>query len=528
LPAGLVERIDLAKPVVAIVLVAAKKPGDSGTAAEASAKPVMAFALKDPSKAGFDAFVASAGKVVESSKDAVRVQPAGDGAASASPAWMLSRDGAVVMAETVENLAAGGSLALEARKVAGMDLRLTLMPEGIARSSGTTLKEALAKARTEFAAEQARAQAALAGKNPKMQATAGKMAESIVGYAFDAAGDTNEVRVALSIDVAKGLSTSFELVPRPGSPFAKTVGSRKAYAVDPALLAGGPPAALWSMGDITFTRSIFETVRGPLLEMITPEAERAKAAASIDTLFDALAGPFSARFTFDQGPKLAFAYDVIYTLKPGTDGKKLMADLDAMVKAPWLGQFFNAAFQGMMKVKIASKREGDALVMQVSFDTKKMPPEMRKQMKGLPFLDGTPIEGRTVVVGDKMIVSTGPGAQARLAALLAAPAGAAPSGDLAAALAESKGDDALYYADLAAMLKPIIALAASGALAPNPSGNGPNPMAMAGMAGALLENAHLATWGSYRGGDTATLGWRIPMSTFESVGTIVRGAMGGR
>jgi hypothetical protein len=92
-----------------------------------------------------------------------------------------------------------------------------------------------------------------------------------------------------------------------------------------------------------------------------------------------------------------------------------------------------------------------------------------------------------------------------------------PSGDLAAAFADTKGEDGLYYMDLAAVLKPAMAMAG-----PNPSG----PGAMLGMAGAMLADAHMTTWGSYRGGESLTVTWRIPMATFESVGTIVRGMMG--
>src|SRR5205814_4481453 len=122
----------------------------------------------------------------------------------------------------------------------------------------------------------------------------------------------------LSLDASKGLSTSFDVVPLPGTGLARAIAIRHPYQVHPGL-AGGAPGALWAMGDTTLSRTIFQSMRGPLLELITPEAERAQAGAAMDALLDATAGPFSARFAFAEGPKLSLAYDVVYTLKAGTD-----------------------------------------------------------------------------------------------------------------------------------------------------------------------------------------------------------------
>jgi hypothetical protein len=180
----------------------------------------------------------------------------------------------------------------------------------------------------------------------------------------------------------------------------------------------------------------------------------------------------------------------------------------------------------MMKVKLGTKREGDALVMLVSADTKKLPKDFRAQMKGLPLFDGTPVEGRAVISGEKMVMTIGAGGKARLTGLLSGAAGGTPSGELAAALAETKGEDALYFTDLAAMLKPIINLAASGSFGAKGSPENAQTTMMAKGVGGMLANARLAMWGSYHGGETAVLTGRIPMSTFESVAVLVRGMMG--
>jgi hypothetical protein len=517
------ERLDLSKPV-SMAMVLTRKKGETAETAE----PALAFEPRPGlSQGGLAAFAAGIGQVVETSKDAIHIRAgdAGAGETASKDAWLVARDGVICGAATVELLTAGCALAFEARKAGGQDLRLVLFPEGIARANGTTLKDAIAKARQELAAQQAKGQAVLPGADPKLQASANKLAESMVGCVFDAVADTAEARIDLGLDPNKGLTSGLEVVPRPSTGLSRAIATRHAYELHPELAAGAP-GALWSQGDMTFSRTVFQAMRGPLLEAIPAEADRTKASASIDTLFDALAGPFSARFGFEEGPKLSFFYDVVYSLKPGTDGKKLMADMESMVKAPWMTHFFDVAFQGMMKVKLSAKREGNALVVQAVADTKKMPKDLKAQTRGLPLLDGTPIEARTVIAGDKVVVSVGPGAKARMAALLAGTAAAPPSGDLATALAESKGEDGLSYTDLAAVLKPIMGLAASGALGAKGSPESAQATAMARGVGSMLANAHLVVWGSYRGGPTATLTGRIPFSTFESVATLVRGAMG--
>jgi hypothetical protein len=518
LPPGVLERADLSKPAALAVIVRKGQAGDKDQAG-GNTDAVLAFALKNDSRAGFDAFAAAAGKVVETQKDAVRVQP-GDG--SGKGAWLLSRDGAVCLAETMPALVGGCALALEARRPVSDDVRVTVVPEGIARAAGTTLKDAMNKARQQMAVVQQQTQGSLGAGSPQLQAGAMKLVDAMMGWVFDAVSDTTEARLNLAIDATKGLSTTVEVVPRAGSSLARTIADRHPYALDPALLAGTAPAAVWSVGEMTYVRAALAVMRDPILALIPAEADRAKAGAFIDEMFGSLAGPMTARFSFEGAGRFPFAYDVVYGLKAGADGNKLLTDLESMMKAGWMGKLFDAAFAGAVKVKLATKREGETLVTQVAFDTKKTPAKMRAELKQLPFFDGTPLEGRTAVAGSKMIVTTGPGGKARLAALLSAP-GAPPAGDLQAAVADTQGADGLYYADLAAMVKPVLALANSGAVA-NGSAGGVGPMAMAG---ALLANAHLATWASYRGGTTATVGWRIPMSTFESVGALVGGAMGG-
>lgn len=516
LAAGLLERVDLSKPAAAAVIVTGGKQ-DAGQTA--STVPVLAFALKDTSQAGFDAFVAAAGTPAKGEKDAVQVQMS-DGGAKAF--WLLLRDGAVVAADSLDALVAGGGLALEARRSVSQDVLVTVLPDGIARSSGTTVKESLGQARNVI--RLSAAPGVPPGKETKQQVMLADMSQAMTGWMFDAVAGTDAARIGFSVDASKGLSTAVELVPRPGSAFAKTAAVRHAYAIDPSLLAGSP-AMLWSAGDMTFARTMFDAFRAPLLETLKAPADRAKASAAIDGLWNALAGPFSARFAYEGEGTFPMTYDLVYALKPGTNGKQLLVDLETMMASPVWKQLLETNTPSSLKVKHSSKREGDVLVTQMSVAPPKAAGKRQDDFKGMPFLDGTPMVIRTVVAGDRLVVSLGEGATVRQKAWLAQPIGAAPAGDLATALAETKGHDSFWYADLAGVFKPILALASIGGLGQAPGG--PNPMAMADMASAMLQNAQLATWGSVRGGTTLTLDWRIPMSTMESIAGIARGAMGG-
>jgi hypothetical protein len=515
---ALIGRVDLDKPVSAIVVAA--PPGDAG----AANGPLVAaaFTLRDPSPAGFDAFVGAAGRPGEHVQDAVHLQR-GDGGGP-GPFWLLPREGAVCAADSVPALTAACALALESRQARGEDLRIAVFPDGVARASGTTLKAALAKFRQEVATQRSAAMAGIANTTPPgLAAAGGELAESIVGIGLDAVADTQEVRTALGLRAETGLTTTFEVVPRKGSSLARIVSDRRPYAVDPALLVGPPPGALWAMGDIGLSSQLFQAVRGPILDAVVPEPERARVTANVEALFAGVAGPWSARFSYVTAPKLTLQYDIVYTLAAGTDGKKLLAAMEELVKGPWMARLMAAAFKGMMKVKVETRREGETVVTRMSFDTKKLPASVKSELKGLPFLDGTPIESRAAVTGTRLLVSVGPESKVRLAALMATRIAPTPSPDLTAALEETRSSDGLYYADLAALLRPALGFAAQSARA---GAGSANANAMIGMAGALLENAHLATWGSYRGGPTFTLTGRIPMTTFESVAALARSAMG--
>jgi hypothetical protein len=354
-----------------------------------------------------------------------------------------------------------------------------------------------------------------------------------IGRVLDMAADVSEARGGLSLDTAKGFGLTLEAQPKAGSAFAKRLGGAKAYTVDPALLAGDAPAALMAMSDLGFYRDLIKALEPLMLEATKSDRERTALTDAMNGFLGALAGPASVRFGFaapaggGKAAKLAYNYDLVYALAPNVDGKKVLADMAQVSAGPWIERLMSAAGAGL-KLKLTSKQDREGLTIRMVADTRGAPPELRKAWQAMPMLDGRPVEGRAVVEGDRLLLAFGSDPKARLAALRNPPEGAAPpAGDIAAALAETQGDESLFYSDMAALLRPVLSsLATSGA----PEMGGPQGAAertaMMGRISDIIAPLRLATWGSYRGGDALTLRWRIPMTTMESAGNAVRGFMG--
>jgi hypothetical protein len=521
LSAAAIDRVDLAKPVAAAAMLS----GAAG--AKDSTSPVATFELKDTSPAGFEAFVAAAGKVGQRVQDAVRLER-GDGGGPSS-VWLLGRQGAVCVAERQDLLQAGCGLAFASRKSYPEDLRASLMPDGLAKANGTTVEKALADARKAIADQRAAAAATpAAGKPPaQLQAAADKLGDVMTGFFLDGAADVAEVRLLLSLDEGKGLGSTIEAMPRPNSKLASRVAAQHAYKVDPALLAEPPPVAVFALGSMSPFKDLIPVLQELVVDTAATEKERTALSQSMETLTAALSGPFSGRFDVraaaKPGGRLSYRSDGTYTLAPGTDGKAVMDALAAVAAGPGLKRLFEQAGPGM-KLKWAASRQKaptDTVVVRTSVDPRTLPPELKQQASALPFLDGKPMETRMTVAGDRLLVSSSDDAKASLQALMSATPGT-PAGDVAVALGETQGDDSFFYADLATILRPAMAMAVGQAAA---SGAPPPVIAQIEEIAASLR---LGMWGSHRGGSTLTLRWRLPMTSIESAGTAVRAFMGMR
>jgi hypothetical protein len=342
-----------------------------------------------------------------------------------------------------------------------------------------------------------------------------------MGLYVDLLAGVAEARLSFGIGEESGLTSDVAMVPRPGSELAKLAATRHPYDLAPALTTGAAPAMLWALGDGGVMRLVFARVRDALMSLV-PAGERARTAEAADAMVAALAGASSGRFDLAGTGKLGFNVDAVYGLGEGTDPRALLGSMETLLRSTWMTKLFEGTSGGLLKAKLTTKREGEALVTRMAFDTKAMPAEARKELAGLPLFDGKPLETRTAVNGGKLFMTMGEGTKDRLAALTRAAGAPTPSEDVAAALAETAGADGFYFMDFGAFVRAGIA-----AQAAQQGQQGMGPAMMMTLLGPMLAQARLSLWGSWRGGDAMTITGRVPMSTFESAAQLARLFMGG-
>lgn len=525
------DQLDLAHPV-ALAVVVAPPP------AVGKSFILMAVALKDPSAAAYQRWLPSWATIKERDGDAVKVATTTSDAGATDEGdrpwagWLLHRDGAICIGHEKAALVAGCSLALEARKApapsarfAGAEsehLRAMLLPEGVARAQGTNLDLALAKARADM--QRAAASDDTASPPP--------LTQEMMDRLLTAVGDLERVSAALFLDEQRGLALGLGGHPRAGSALEKTLADPRPFVMDPALLYGPTPAALYAMGSTVPFWDLFAGMVSA--SQSAPAAGASKGsgkagaqprsdptATAVAAFKDVLQGPSSGRARFVEGARPELRYDFVYPLKADAAPERVLTAWQALAGTDWAAR---ALGTDKLKVKVSTRREGATVLTRMSIDPRTLPREART-MRGVPPFDGRPLETRALVDRGRLLMVTGADGKAALEALRAAPPADPPSGTLAGALAEARGEDGFYFADLAPMLRAMVLWADTAARAgggPPPTG----PMALLGQAQTLLANVELATWASHRTGRALDLRWRVPTSTLETMAGIVRQSLG--
>ncbi len=511
--AAVAATLDLRKPM-GMGMVASPTPKADGLMA-------VAFTLKDGSPKGFSDFLAVVGTVKSRDKDAVQIVPAGD-AGTPKRMWLLTRkavtgDAVVLAAESREALVAAGLLAMDARKTAADDVQITIWPEGIARTQGTDLATAVAKAKTDF-------RSAFKKDGPATPAVMA-LGYRTIDALLDGFTQLSDVRFGVSLDKTRGLSLKTVGAAKPGTDLAKLFGPGKPYRLEPQLLSGASPAAVGALGSARFTKPLVPLLRGVIETLVQGRPGRDKGLAAFDTVTKSLAGPWSAALRMEEGTKLGFAYDIVYELERATKAQTLLAAIQELIQGEGMGELMKSASLGLVKSKVTSKMEGDTLVARLVLDLTKVPEKAKQGLDQIPGFDGSALETRAAVAGDKLFVVVGTRSTERLAALRDKPIGdTAPDPVLASALEETKDDESLSYIDLGAILRPALTLLGGmkGVAGDNPS------IGMATMLAPLLAKTNLAMYSSYRGSsDGLSLSWRIPAATFKSVASLFRAVTGG-
>jgi hypothetical protein len=367
--------------------------------------------------------------------------------------WVWQSGNVLVMSDSIEALARGAMLALDARRAPGSeDVTAVLYPDTIARANGTDLKSAVSRLLAETDAAQGNGSGGLPGAP---SADLVDMLQDLVSYL----GDTDAVELGLAMDGTRGLIVSARLRPNPGTALEKVIAEVHTFELDPALLRGaGEIAFAFASGDGPFVRSQIARQRQRL--QVSPDKGAASALQFFDASTAAIAGEcsgvgrikprLSAQFSCPL--KDPAAAKKVSEAMQRMDQKAALALLKAQGKAPV------GPFDWRIKKETVGKLR--TLHYTLALSLKSMSRSVRDAVKkviGEPALDMY-----FAVSGTRLVTTVGKDAKTALKAMgdgstAGKSAGKSetkdqPKGALADALAASKGRASFGFLDLGSVL----------------------------------------------------------------------------
>jgi hypothetical protein len=478
--------LDLSSPCGAVFVAIGK--GDDG-------KPrtgvVMAVAARGP---------AAAEKVIEALGKKIMVRGAvtliDNGAKSQG--WIYRAGNVIVLSDELEGIARGALLALEARRAGPEDITVTVYPDVIARANGTDVKTAIAKAVEEMRAKGTEG----GGSTPGAAEGIDIVAEILAMLAEAQVGE-----VGLVVDPVRGFVLRQRLVPRPGSRLATVAKEVVPFQIDPAVVAGGGQQALVGASSIgPFWRRTMAIYRNRLVA--STEKGASAALAYYDAFLAALGSQQSAAIVVQkQSPYLAGTFSTALT--DAAAAAKVAATLTKLDKAA-VSALLSAQISKAVSFDLTSKQEkvGKIKATHCRLKLKKMEgldPDVAKRLMALE------LDVFWAVDGQRMLVSFGRDAKARLLAAISSPLPSLPTtGVLAEARAEAKSRDAFYFVDVTPLLSLMASLTddkTSRISALARAGAGPIPLVF--------------TAGGDGVGKAWTADFTIPVAAFSSVGTLI-------
>jgi hypothetical protein len=460
--------ISLTMPIALVML-----PSQSPTK-EPEATAALSLASVDKAKQVAGAF----GKPVATQGDAASFKQA-DGTIF----WIWRKANNIVVSTSLDALVTGASLALESLAKSEDDLIVTVNPDAIARSQGTDVKSAL----TAYA-KQLEDAAKASGENPATLSFTNLIVKTI----GEKVAEIDEATLTVRIDPTLGGTITTAIKPKAGSSLAQMITKSSPYTIDPAILTDSEPFMLAASSPTPWVAGMWRTL-GPAL---TQRQVGATLAKSLETIFTSMTGAFS--FTTRMEGK-QWQQAVVYQLAPNVSADAYLDQIMALYKSPELQKLFNT-FD--MKVKFNVTRDKNVVSGDLKFDANKMPARQAMAMKSIL---GDKYQFALAAEKGRIWMATGKDARAQVTRL--APAGTkTPPLNVAAAIEETRSADAFLYLDLMQSIR--LGLEAT-------------PMGKTIGQAPGMASLSMPMWFFYRGGPTATLGWRIPMITVRSVGSIV-------
>lgn len=472
LPPEVVGAIDLSQPIAFVVVRGAVK---------ADPFPAVAFAAR-PGQA--DRILQLLG---------ARRPAAGQGASTEA------EDGAptarvngtvVVVAPTAQALAASADLAEAARRTVAHDVLVAAFPPSIARWQGVEPAKA-----GEFARNQLLKTYDSEHQGPVSPA---RKAERVsLAAAVDPMllplGETRVVELGLSIDDSRGLSLALRALPVPGTALAKRWAERNPYHADERLLGGTPAIAISSGGS--------SWLKDYAVALVEQGKAGIKGAGEVGrrftTVTDHLTGGSTVALRFGaQGPK----YEATFIARSPAGAAAALQELSALVASPALGELLTDVY-GARAPHVTGKRAEDRLEVQITLGANNG--DLRAWL-------GERVDVVVTTNGERLVLTSDRDG-GTLARLLAPKAAAAPSRELADALASTAGADGFGFVDLWSLATPIV----------QASLGGPERAVVLGILPAL-GTLKLPVVVSNGGGEAMTAELRLPGLTLSSVTSALR------
>jgi hypothetical protein len=485
-------QIDTSRPVgVALVAPAAKDK-----------EPLAAMVLSARSAADAEKLVAGMGPVAEKQRGARKVtRPDG------SAMWVATQGTTLYGSDSLEGLLAASALAADAHRPPANDLVITVFADAFAHWRGTDVRTALAQFRQELIDEQVKA---AAKRGSPVPGPAERLAyETTLDMFLQPVSETASAALTLDLDAQKGIRFGLRMDPRPGSPFAKRVATRAPYLLDPTLFnVDSDLAAVWALGAGSFWVDVYDKV------FQAQARANMRGAADVSRQFQALrpylAGGGSGVVRLQRG---ALTQDSVFAIKQAGNPAGALDAITALTTSRAFVDFLGEIY-GKASPQVRARRERDTVHTELAFPVRDRPGDPGTVLKA--FFGSPTLAWLTTTSNGRLVVVSEPTAAARLAAL-GGPPTKAPTGDLAAALADTRGQDGFFYVDLWSLVKPAIAAAAS-----------PQEAAMINMATSMpgFANLKLPMVMSYGGGQSLSAEWRVPLSTLSNAATVARPFLG--
>lgn len=493
--------------------------------------PLTAFSFVARTPADVTALLTALGRTVGRRGQAIQIENA-----AGDRGWFLAMGNLVVFADTDEALVRAGSLAIEARRSTKDDLSVTIYPDMVARAAGTGMQAALSRFNLELE------ERAAAGGN-KLGPEARRQMGVLVNYL----ADITAAELVLDIDPVRGVSLLARVLPKAGSKLEAVARVSDSVEIDRMLLGALLPASLPAAkptrapggGDAgavvtsaygRATLDQFARVRGKL------PSGKGKSVVAAGNLLDAVVEGLTGQFSMVGRVQPALSWEMVFPARDAASATRIQAALLAADKDA-MATVARAATQGEgMELKVLKARreavgKGKGKDLHVTLASL-VPPTVDPAVRHL--LGAGPTDAFLAVAGDRLVITVGQGAKARMAA--AAAAGATPK------LATKVGDAKSVQAPAAAVAPAPPQTAVGEALA---STGGRSffyfldlrqVIALVGAAGGnsrlrtLTGNMHapLPVLGGTKGdpqGQQLTLDFTIPASCFAGMGALIQAAL---